>query len=133
MTVAISPKRLFGCWRLVEARAFDLDGRELLAPYGPTPMGRLVLTPTGRMMAVICDGRNEMPVGEKRGYASYCGNYTVDGDILRTHVDAALIAERIDGTQSRKLEFRGDRLVLKPPQRASGEQRELIWERDGGA
>jgi hypothetical protein len=96
-------------------------------------MGQLVLTETGRMMAVICDGRNVMPAGEVRGYASYCGNYVIEGGMLVTTVDAALIPERIGGQQRREFTFRGDKLVLKPPARASGERRELVWARDGDA
>jgi hypothetical protein len=96
-------------------------------------MGRLVLTETGRMMAVICDGRNVMPAGEVRGYASYCGNYVIEGEMLVTTVDAALVPERIGGQQRREFAFRGDKLVLKPPARASGEKRELVWARDGDA
>ena len=59
-------------------------------PYGPEPMGRLVLTGAGRMMAVLCDGRTSIPEGEKRVYSSYCGNYRVETDTLTTIVDAEL-------------------------------------------
>lgn len=124
---------MIGTWRLVEAVALDQSGVVIGLPYGPCPMGRLVLSDTGRMMAVLCDGRNQMPDGETRGYASYCGNYVIEGDLLVTTVDAALIADRIGGDQRRHMAMRGDKLVLRPPQRANGEQRELVWEREGPA
>ncbi len=85
------------------------------------------------MMAVLCDGRPQIPDNEKRAYASYCGNYHIDGDRLITLVDAALVASRIGGEQIRRFELRGDELVLFPPTRANGEQRELIWSRNGPA
>ena len=129
---AIRPEQIFGTWRLIAAQAVDVDGRSLPPPYGPVPMGRLVFTRTGRMMAVICDGRPTIPQGENRGYASYCGNFRIAEDnILITTVDAALVKERIGLEQRRCMELRGEQLVLSPPRRLSGEQRELVWKLDG--
>jgi Lipocalin-like domain len=129
---SITPEQIFGTWRLISALAVDVDGRSLPPPYGPVPMGRLVFTRTGRMMAVICDGRPTIPPGETRSYASYCGNFRiVDDNFLITTVDAALVKERIGGEQRRRMELRGEQLVLIPPQRSSGEQRELVWTLDG--
>jgi hypothetical protein len=129
---SIKPEQIFGTWRLIAAQAVDVEGRSLPAPYGPVPMGRLVFTRTGRMMVVICDGRPTIPQGESRGYASYCGNFRIAQDnVLITTVDAALVKERIGGEQKRRMELRGEQLVLTPPQRSNGEQRELVWTLDG--
>src|SRR3954466_7351309 len=73
---------VFGTWRLVKATAHDAGGKELPPPYGGEPMGRIVLGANGRMMALICDNRKEMPPGEKREYGGYCGNFTYDGKRL---------------------------------------------------
>ena len=124
-------EELYGTWRLVRATAVDADGRPLPAPYGPLPMGRLVLNRDGRMMAVLCDGRTALPEGETRAYASYCGNFRIQDDHLITTVDAAALTERIGGEQLRRVEFRGEQLVLIPPRRRDGAQRELFWELDG--
>ncbi len=129
----ISPEQVQGTWRLISATAVDADGRSVRPPYGPIPMGRLILSEAGRMMAVICDGRPSIPGGEKRAYASYCGNFRIEGDRLITRVDAAAVTERIGGEQIRKVEFRNDHLVLIPPRRSDGEQRELMWKLDGPA
>jgi hypothetical protein len=83
------------------------------------------------MMAVLCDGSTTLPEGEKRAYASYCGNFRVEDDRLITTVDAAALAERIGSQQVRRVEIRGKQLVLIPPQRTDGTQRELFWELDG--
>lgn len=115
---------LYGTWELVSATSSD--GSE---PYGPQPMGRLVLAQSGRMMAVLCDGRALLPPDTIRDYASYCGNFRIEGDLLITRVDAALVAERIGGEQVRRFELRGPDLVLFPPRRADGSLRELVWRR----
>jgi hypothetical protein len=132
-TDVIDAKQLIGTWHLVSAVAVAADGQPLPPPYGPEPMGRLVLSDNGRMMAVICDGRTTVPEGQKRAYASYCGNFRVEDDTLITIVDAAAITDRIGSQQRRKLDFRNGQLVLIPPRRPNGEQRELFWKLNGPA
>ena len=121
-----------GTWRLVRAVARDADGNELPTPYGGHPAGRVMLGADGRMMAVTCDGRREIPGGGKREYSSYCGNYTFDGKQLVTRVDAASDPSRLGSDQVRDVRFEGDLMVLRPPPRTYGgsvEQRELFWEK----
>ena len=57
----------------------------------------------------------------------------MQNNTLITTVDAAAVGDRIGGQQIRKLEFRDGKLVLIPPRRADGEQRELFWECEGPA
>lgn len=121
-----------GTWRLVKAESRDADGKVLPAPYGGHPMGRVALGADGRMAAVICDARREVPAGEKREYSSYCGNYTYDGSRLVTRVDAASDPARMGTDQVREVRFDGSLMVLRPPLRSYGgpvEQRELYWEK----
>jgi hypothetical protein len=121
-----------GTWRLVRATARTADGKELPPPYGGHGMGRVVLAADGRMMAVVCDGRRELPVGLRREYSSYCGNYTFDGSRLVTRVDAASDPSRIGSDQVRNVRFEDGLMVLQPPVRSYGadmEQRELYWQR----
>ena len=124
---------IIGTWKLVAAAARDRDGHPLPEPYGGTGMGRVVLGADGRMMAVTCDGRRELPPGTERAYSSYCGNYTFDGSRLITRVDAAADPSRIGSDQVREVSFLGDdRMVLRPPPRQTGageEYRELTWQR----
>jgi hypothetical protein len=124
--------RIIGTWRLVAAAARDADGNALPAPYGPNGMGRVVFTADGRMMAVLCDGRPDLPPGVVRDYSSYCGNYTFDGKRLVTRVDAALDPSRVGSDQVREVRFEGDRMILRPPPRRTStgvEQRDITWER----
>ena len=81
------------------------------------------------MMAVTCDGRPEVPSGAARDYSSYCGNYRVDGARLITRVDAASDRARLDSDQVRDVSFDGERMILRPPPRPSGEHRVLTWEK----
>lgn len=128
-----SERKIHGTWRLISATAVDATGQPIRDPYGPTPMGRIVLHESGRMMVVVCDGRTSMPDGHKRGHQFYSGNFRIEGDRLITDVDVAIMSERIGGQQIRRFEFLGDDLVLYPPRRQDGEQRKLTWRLDGPA
>jgi len=117
---------------MVGATAKDANGQPLPAPYGGKGMGRVAFTAAGRMMAVTCDGRPELPPGTERAYSSYCGNYTFDGSRLVTRVDAASDPTRVGSDQVREVSFDGDRMILRPPPRRTGqgeEYREIAWER----
>jgi hypothetical protein len=122
-------KSIVGTWRLVKAEAFGRDGTPLPLPYGGKGMGRVCFTAEGRMMAVTCDGRPELPQGASRDYSSYCGNYSFDGAKLVTRVDAASDPARLGSDQVRDASFAGERLILRPPPRPMGEQRVLTWEK----
>jgi Lipocalin-like domain len=133
MASDIDPERLYGTWRLIGSRAVDGDGQPIRDPWGPVPMGRLVLDRSGRMMAVLCDGRTHLPDGESRLYSSYCGNFEVTGGVLTTVVDAASDPSRIGSVQERQVALAGGQLVLTPPRRADGELREIVWELEAAA
>ena len=125
---------IVGVWRLVATSAVDPEGKALPPPYGPQPTGTVAFTAEGRMLAVLCDGRAELPAGVAREYNSYCGNYRFDGQTLVTRVDAASSAARMDTDQVRAVRFDGARMILRPPPQPLGEvmqQRELAWERVG--
>ena len=84
------------------------------------------------MMNVLCDGRPSLPVGTRREYASYCGNFSFDGSTLTTVVDANSDAALFTAPQVRKVRFERDRMILiPPPARIDGVwvTRELTWER----
>jgi hypothetical protein len=82
-------RSIVGTWKLVAAAARDRNGNKVPDPYGAKPMGRVVFTAEGRMMAVTCDGRPDLPPGAKREYSSYIGTYTFDDSRLVTRVDGA--------------------------------------------
>jgi hypothetical protein len=124
---------IVGTWKLVGGAAHDAAGNPLPPPYGGNGIGRVTFTAGGRMMSVVCDGRPELPAGQRRDYSSYCGNYTFDGTQLVTRVDAASDPGRIGSDQVRGVRILADdRIVLIPPPRrteAGEEHRELTWQR----
>jgi hypothetical protein len=61
---------IVGTWKMVGATARHRDGKPLPAPYGGKGMGRVAFTAEGRMMAVTCDARPELPPGTSRTYSS---------------------------------------------------------------
>jgi Lipocalin-like domain len=124
---------IVGTWRLAMTRAHDDAGERMHAPYGPVPMGVVMFSADGRMVAVLCDARPQLPDGEgDREYSSYCGNYTFDGTTLVTRVDAAADRSRLGGDQVRRVRFDGDLMVLMPPPRpwrGVMQHREMFFER----
>ena len=125
-------RSIVGTRKLLHATARDAAGAARPSPYGGTALGRVTFTADGRMMSVVCDGRKELPLGTTREYSSYCGNYTYDGEKLVTRVDAASDPNGIGSDQVRGVRFEGERMVLIPPPRRTGEieeHREITWER----
>ncbi|MEM9354829.1 MAG: lipocalin-like domain-containing protein [Pseudomonadota bacterium] len=125
--------QIIGTWRLVRGSSVDADGNALPPPYGgDKAMGQVIFNADGRMMAVLCDGRAELPAEEIREYTSYCGNYTFDGKKLVTRVDATSDAERMGTDQVRDVHFDGEFMILRPPMKPYGnkmQQREIVWEK----
>ena len=121
---------LHGVWRLVASKAWDEAGNDLPPPYGRDPIGQITFTTHGRMLAALCNGDPGM--AGARGFSSYGGRFTIEGDILAVAVDMASNPERIGGRQVRQFRLEARRMILRPPPRAYGgstEQRELEWER----
>ncbi|ALJ21199.1 lipocalin-like domain-containing protein [Microbacterium sp. No. 7] len=129
----ITAEDVHGTWRLTAVRAVDASGAPLPDPYGPVPMGRLVLRPDGRMIAMVSDGRTALPPGAVRAYASYCGNYVVEDATLKTLVDAAHLPSMVGTIAVRRLELHDGELSLLPPRQPDGRQHDLRWERAGPA
>ena len=124
---------LVGTWALARGTCTASDGTPRPTPYGPMGMGRITFSADGRMIAVVCDTRPELPAGATREYNSYCGTYAFDGRRLVTKVFANSDPDRLSAEQVRDIHFEGKYLVMRPPPRVvrSGvtEQREIWWEK----
>jgi hypothetical protein len=125
--------KIIGIWRLKSTKTIASEGESLSPPFGPAPSGVMCFQPDGRMYCVLCDGRAEMPVDVSRQFMSYAGNYTFNGSILSTFVDASSDAKRIGTNEVRDVRFESsDEMVLLPPgQLVAGvtHRKELLWER----
>jgi Lipocalin-like domain len=124
---------IVGTWRLVRAEAFDANGKPLPAPYGGAPVGRVMFTSGGRMMAMTGDGRQEVLDDQVREYNTYAGTYTFNGERLITRVDSCSNPAYMGTEQVRDVGHEGGLMVLRPPVRAyvgrPPEQRVLYWKR----
>jgi hypothetical protein len=124
---------IVGTWRLVRVEVFDADGKPQPAAYGGAPVGRVMFTSNGRMMAMTGDSRREVPAGQVREYNTYSGNYTFDGKRLITRVDSCSNPAYMGTEQVREVGREGELMVLRPPMRPYAgrppEQRVLYWER----
>lgn len=123
---------LIGIWQLIETHAFDEAGRETPSPFGPQPMGVLIIG-AERMMAMGSDGRTTLPQQAERTFVAYCGKYTFDGTKLVTHVDGASSTDLLSD-QVRHIRFDGPRrMTAVPVSRLFGRSGgiELVWERVG--
>jgi hypothetical protein len=96
-------------------------------------LGRVTFTADGRMVAVVCDCRPDLPRDTVREYNSYCGTYTFDGKRIVTRVFANSDPSRLAVDQIRDVRFEGRFLVMRPPPRVvpgqPTEQREIWWEK----
>lgn len=124
---------LVGTWALIKGTLTAADGTERPAPYGGAMgMGRVSFTADGRMIAVVCDCRPELPPGTEREYNSYCGTYTFDGHRLVTKVFANSNAN-LAADQVRDISYDGKYMIMRPPARVipgkPAEQREIWWEK----
>ena len=126
-------RSMIGTWRLVSTSAVDDAGQPMRQPYGPVPQGVVVFSPNGRMIAVLCDGRTDLPDSEPpREFNSYAGNFEFDGETLITRVDGSSNPGWIGGEQIRTVKFDGARMILVPPPRpwhGINQHRTLVWER----
>lgn len=119
--------QLQGLWRLEEARAWDVNGQALPAPYGAHPIGQIAFS-GDRMLASLCNG--DAVVTRKRDFMSYGGVFSFDGELLDCLVDIASDAHRIGQHEVRQVQVVGSQILLRPPARMYGErieQRELLW------
>jgi hypothetical protein len=67
---------LIGIWQLIETHAFDEAGRERPSPFGPQPVG-VVIIGAERMMAMGSDERTTLPQEAEPTFVAYCGKYNL--------------------------------------------------------
>ncbi len=144
--VAQSTGGLIGTWKLVSASTRSGDGTTNTAPYGSNPTGFLTYSPDGRMTAIISNGgrrplsiadRITAPADERAQafatFLAYAGRYTVEGDKVTHHIEAASIQNWVNGDQVRFFTLDGDRLIVLTPSNYvfNGQPQtfELKWER----
>ena len=116
-------------WRVVEAFAFDAEGREIPSPIGRHPIG-IVAFEEDRMIGAVAD--RPSPGTPSRVLISYSGPYRFDGTELVTDAE---VASRSDLTtqQIRSIRFESPtRMVASPKDDVLGGgsaiSLSLVWE-----
>ena len=113
--------QLTGTWRLV-AWSTKFDGGDAVEPYGPSPKGRLVLTPE-RYWIIVLTGANRKAAGTVEEKAAlldsmiaYTGKFTVEGDKITTRVDTSSNEIYTGTNQTRFFRIEGNKLILRTPE-----------------
>jgi hypothetical protein len=135
--------KVIGIWKLVSLESEFQTTGEREPVLGNNPSGYLILTPEGRMMAVLTgEGRKEPKTDQdradlQRSMLAYTGMYRLEGDKWITKVDVAWHPAWVGTEQVRFFKFEGDRLhvmtawmpdVLRP-ERGTG-RAIMTWERE---
>lgn len=107
-----------GAWKLVSLVYEFQDGRAPAPLLGENPVGYMILTPSGRMAAVLeKDGRKPAKNDEERSVLlrsliSYTGKYRIEGDKWITKVDASWNGAWNGTEQERTYRLDGDKLFV---------------------
>jgi hypothetical protein len=118
--------QLTGTWKLV-AWSTKFDAGDAVEPYGPSPKGRLVLTPD-RYWIIILTGANRKAARTTEEKAAlldsmiaYTGRFIVEGDKITTHVDTSSneIYAGANQDQMRFFRIEGNKLTIRTPEIAS--------------
>ena len=117
---AASPnsQALLGTWKLVSLVYEFRDGRAPVSLLGNNPIGYMVLSPAGRMAAVLeGEGRKPAKTDEERSallrsLISYTGKYRIEGDRWITKVDASWNGAWNGTEQEREFRLEGDKLFV---------------------
>ncbi|MBZ5700128.1 MAG: lipocalin-like domain-containing protein [Acidobacteriia bacterium] len=133
---------LVGNWKLVSSQAvYDNNGKPQDV-LGPHPKGYLILTPEGRMMAVISSaGRKPGPSDAERAelwksMIAYTGKYRIEGGDVVTTVDVSWNESWTGTDQRRHYKLEGNKLTLvtvpQPSPFFQGKtySSTVVWERE---
>ena len=136
--------RFAGVWKLVAEETRDPQGQVVAGPNAASGgrFGFITYDPAGYMGVVLAWNRRPAFKGKASNpddaraalaaYNSYWGSYTVnDARGIVTHQTMGAVSPSFAGTnQERGFTIDGNRLTLRPPNLANGDQRALAWERE---
>ena len=114
----MSTQDITGIWQLEFCDTEFKDSGKRVALLGPDPIGYLMLTPSGRMMAVLSAKEMETPTNDTgrakafRNTVAYTGQYRVENNRWITDVEVSWHPAWKDTTQIRKFDIQGNRLFV---------------------
>ncbi|HEU0199845.1 MAG TPA: lipocalin-like domain-containing protein [Burkholderiaceae bacterium] len=143
--------QVVGNWKLVSFEIEFQDTGERWAIFGKRPVGFLVFTAEGRMMAHLEAERRAVPrsfeerVAAYETLIAYSGKYRQEHDRVTVRIDAASDAAWLGSEQTRYYRLDGDRLLVRSDwARSPGDDHisappsdriirsQLVWQREGG-
>jgi len=119
----IERKQLVGSWLLAKHGCYDLEGRYHASGAGRR--GQLIYSPDGSMGVLITT--KPEPVHLK-DIIAYSGSFTIEGDKVFHHIKICPNPKRLNTTEVRLVELRGNELVLTTEPDDEGHY-EIIWHR----
>jgi hypothetical protein len=141
--VRAANERFAGVWKLVGEETRDATGQVVAGPNANSGgrFGYITYDPAGYMGVVLAWNRRPAFKGKAStpeearaalsSYNSYWGSFAVnDARGIVTHQTMGAVSPAFAGTnQERGFTIAGNRLTLRPPNLANGDQRSLTWER----
>lgn len=135
--------RFAGVWKLVAEETRDATGQIVASPNAASGgrFGYITYDPAGYVGVTIAWNKRPAFAGKAStpdqaraamaSYNSYWGSFAVnDARGTVTHQTFGAVSPSFAGTdQVRGFTFSGNRLTLRPPNLANGDQRTLTWER----
>jgi len=109
---------LIGTWNLLAAQFEFTGNRERLDLFGPSPVGRLILTKTGDFMTVITSADRVSVADSARLFETmmaYAGRYRIEGDKVVVSCDLSWHPKWVNTEQVRFYELNGPELLLRTP------------------
>jgi hypothetical protein len=134
--------RFVGTWKLVNVETRNAKG-EVVPPAAGASQNRtgyiiyddagymaVSIMPLGRKKYAGAQPTDEEVRGALAGYTGYFGTFTInDKEQFVTHHLEGSVSPSMERDQKRFFEMSGNRLTLKPPPAANGNQQRLTWER----
>ncbi|PYR48073.1 MAG: hypothetical protein DMF89_17155 [Acidobacteria bacterium] len=134
--------RFVGAWKLVNIETRNAKGEVVPPnpPGRPTPVGYIIydsagyvavgIMPSGRKKYAAAQPTPDEALAAMTGYAAYYGTFTInEGEGFVTHHLEGSLNPGMGADQKRFFELSGNRLTLKPPPGATGNQARITWER----
>jgi hypothetical protein len=116
-------KQLAGTWKVVSLIT-KFDRGDAVEPFGPSPKGKLMLTPEGQWI-IIVTGANRGPAKNLEEKAAlidsmlaYSGKYTIEGNRMMIRVDMSWneIHSGANQNQTRFFNIEGNKLIIRSPE-----------------
>ncbi|MBV9597027.1 MAG: lipocalin-like domain-containing protein [Chloroflexi bacterium] len=106
---------LVGAWRLTSCYFVAPDTGDRVDVLGAEPFGRVVFEPSGRMVVLMtAAARSSSDMADLfKSMIAYTGQWSIDGEKLTTHVDAAWDPGWVGTPQIRYFTFDGHTLSIR--------------------